>query len=161
MNAGRVPTGVFISVTLVTVLLLGAQGVFSPAAGSSPETYTINGLTCSLAGGNVLGSVNNDSRVPPTIRNVIHSPSFLSTAKGLPYGLYYAGVDTVGTISYANGTTVSPPATHVLELGFATWGPNTLCVNHGRWLNWIDVQVPLINGTYDVTAEHIGISGPK
>ena len=161
MNAGRLPSGVFISVTLVTVLLIGSQGVFYPAAGSSPETYTINGLTCSLAGGNVLGRDNNDTRVPPPIRNGIHSPSFLSTAKGLPYGLNYAFVDTFGTISYAKGTTVSPPDTHVLEFGIETWVTNTLCVNHGRWLNWIDVQVPLINGTYDVTAEHIGISGPK
>ena len=49
-----------------------------------------------------------------------------------------------------------------LELGFATYGTNTPCVINGKFLDWIDVQVPLLNGTCDVAAESVhNVGGPK
>jgi hypothetical protein len=48
-----------------------------------------------------------------------------------------------------------------LELGFVTDGSQTTCVNP-VWVNNIDVQIPIINGTYAVGKETVlSTGGPR
>jgi len=141
-------------VVVVSVALLGSMG--KPPVSPS---YTINGLTCPLDSGNVLGRLSNDSRIIPTVEQDIQSPKFLSGAKGMPYGFYYASIDEVGP-GIDNGTIIQPHT--VLDLGFGTSGANTPCLPYGKFLNWLDVQVPLSNGTFDVAAAAVhSLGGSK
>ncbi|HYB66893.1 MAG TPA: hypothetical protein VEC43_01080 [Candidatus Acidoferrales bacterium] len=142
--------------TVAVVAMIGGGFLLFSVRGSV-ETYTINGLTCPISSNNVLYHVSNDSRVIPTIEQVIQSPKFLAGTKGMPYGFYYASLNTVGPTYYKNSTT---PIYTALELGFATYGASTPCVAKGLYLNWIDVQVPLQNGTFDVAAESVHSLGP-
>jgi len=145
---------VFVAVFLVVVASLA----LSSSMGGTPPKYTINGLTCQLTR-SVFAGPQNISEEIPVIQQVAQTPQFLSATKGLPYVLGYAGIDT-DRWETINNTTFHLP--NVLELGFVTAGPATACVYPNHWINDIDVQIPILNGTYDMAAENVAsLGGPK
>ena len=149
-------------VALVAVLGLAAFITYAfPSNPTSMQTvgqYTINGLTCPLTRNMFVGPQNmlNISGEVLVIQQVVQTPQFLSAAKGIPYVMGYAGIDISG-LETINNTTFQPP--NLLELGFATYGTNTQCSSSGRFLNWIDVQVPILNGTFSVANESVHVLG--
>lgn len=149
-------------VALVAVLGLAASITYAfPSNPTSMQTvgqYTINGLTCPLTSNMFVGpqSMLNISEEVSVVQQVVKTPQFLSATKGIPYVLGYAGIVIVG-LETSNNTTFQPP--NVLELGFATYGPNTQCSTSGRYINDIDVQVPILNGTFSVANESVHVLG--
>ena len=145
----------FIGILLVLFGLLVSAAVAVPGSTTSPTpqiTYTVNGLTCPLP-------VGTASKVGLAVQVVVQSNEFLSATKGLPYALYYSGNMTQRSETYGNVTTQLPNA---LELGFATYGAGTQCDEKGLWSNWIDVQVPVLKGSYAVGGESVhSVGGPK
>jgi len=146
---------VFLCILVIVVASVALSGLL--AGSSATQTYTINGLTCPISSGDVFYRLSNDTRIVPAVEQVIQSSKFLAGTKGLPYGFYSVSLDTVGP-TYFNGTTT--PGYTALELGFATYGVNTPCFEQGGFLNWIDVEVPLVNGTFNVAAETVTSMGP-
>ena len=124
----------------------------------SSEAVTVNGLTCPITR-SVFAGPQNTSQEIPVIQQVVQTSQFLSATKGLPYVLGYAGIDT-DRIQTFNGTTTDLP--NVLELGFVTAGTATACGYPTNWTSNIDVQIPILNGTFDVAAERVAsLGGPK
>ncbi len=146
-------------VALVAVIGLAASITYAfpsnPTSTQSLGQYTINGLTCPLTGSVFAGPQNITEEIS-VIQQVVQTPQFLSATKGVPYILGYAGIDISG-LETINNTTFQPP--NVLELGFVTYGTNTQCFTSARFLNDIDVQVPILNGTFSVANESVHVVG--
>lgn len=161
--------GIFGTVALISALVLASTA--GSVNAQSAQSYTVNGLTCSFAQGTPAYAIN-------LVQKVVRSPQFGASTAGTPYILLYygnwtdhvitTGQVTPGTTSPGNGTrgfeTVGPATTIRLpdgtELGFATWGPNTSCSESGSsWTTWLDVQVPVQNGTYNFGAEQVHLTG--
>lgn len=144
------------------VLVSPAQSV---GTGVAPN-YSVNGLTCSLPGG-------TPTSVELLVQKVVLSPQFISKTGGLPY--VYLGFDNttdhVITTGQVTTTTPSPgnatsgvkivggvtttKLPDTTELGFATWGPATSCASGGAYLHWINVQVPIEEGKYNITGAQV------
>jgi hypothetical protein len=149
-------------VALIAVLGLAASIAYAfpsnPASFQSLGQYTVNGLTCSLTGSVFAGPQNITEEIS-VIQQVVQTPQFLSATKGVPYVLADAGIAISG-LETINSTTFQPP--NYLELGFATYGANTQCFTSGKFLNWIDVQIPVLNGTISIANESVHVvGGPK
>jgi hypothetical protein len=146
-------------VAVVAVIGLAASITYAfpsnPASIQSLGQYTINGLTCPLTASVFAGPQNITEEIS-VIQQVVQTPQFLSATKGVPYILGYAGIDISG-LETINNTTFQPP--NVLELGFVTYGTNTQCFTSDRFLNDIDVQVPILNGTFSVANESVHVLG--
>lgn len=149
-------------VALVAVLGLAASIAYAfpsnPASFQSLGQYTVNGLTCPLTG-SVFAGPQNITQEISVIQHVVQTPQFLSATKGVPYVLGYAGIAISGPETI-NNTTFQPP--NYLELGFVTYGTNTQCFTSGKFLNDIDVQIPILNDNFSVANESIHVvGGPK
>jgi hypothetical protein len=108
--------------------------------------YTINGLTCVVP-----KDYTSYSSVVHLLPLVTTSPRFLNLTEGLPFVFTYAGNITNRTQQIG-----SQPVQHlpdVVEMTFYSHGPNTTCgmVSAFRAQSFIDVQVPIQQGNYNVT----------
>lgn len=147
-----------VSAALALITVVETSGIASANGdirGALPNaTYTTNGLTCSIPEG-------TPSNVGAIVQVVIKSSQFLSKTNGLPYVFAGYSYMTQGT-EQIGSTTI--PLPNRLELGFYTNGSSTICATNPKsWLNSIDVQVPLLSGTYSVVNEtvHLLSGGPK
>jgi hypothetical protein len=145
--------GVFVgTVILVSVLLFGFLISNGVQSSSGPTyQYTINGLSCSTP-------QLTPEAVGVVVQHVIQLPKFLSITGGQPY--VYSGFSyiTQRTEQIGNTTVQQPDA---LELGFYTNGAATSCTTTPKtWQNSIDVQVPLVNGSYSINGALIHAEGP-
>jgi len=103
--------------------------------------------------------MGSSATVESVVAKVVQSSSFTVATKGIPYVLFYSSNLTQRSQTYGNSTANLPDA---LELGFATYGPHTACNEGGPWQDWIDVQVPIQNGSYAVGIESVhSVGGPK
>jgi hypothetical protein len=145
------PSLVYVAVLLIVVVSVELTG---PLLGSTiSPTYTVNGLTCPVINGDILSRVGRPYVITPVIQEVTQSPQFAAATEGLPYVLAGADNMTNGSQTYLGVTTRLPDR---LELGFYTNGTSTTCITGPRtWMNSIDVQVPIINGSYNVAAESV------
>ena len=131
----------------------------------------VNGLTCSIPAGTPLNIV-------ALIQRVVQTPSFASATGGAPYVFQTYGnmTDHVVIIGQATATpgssgnstkgirsvgataTIRLPDATALE--FATWGPNTSCAEAGSsFIHWMDVQVPVQNGQYELGNQTVHVTG--
>jgi hypothetical protein len=112
------------------------------------------------------------------VQKAVLTPQFISKTGGLPFT--YLGFDnTTNHVITTGRVTTTPPSPgnvtsgvkiiggvttanlpDTTELGFATWGPTTSCANGGVFLHWINAQVPIQGGKYNVTGELIFQGGP-
>lgn len=171
LKASRPSQKVFVvSVGVVgLVMLISSLVLVSPvhSVGTSVAlNYSVNGLTCSLPGG-------TPTSVELLVQRVVLSPQFISKTGGLPY--VYLGFDntTDHVITTGKVTTTAPSPGNATsgvnivggvtttrlpdttELGFATWGPATSCASSGAYFHWINVQVPIQEGKYNITGAQV------
>lgn len=147
------------------VIFLSSLLLVSPthsAGGSQSASYAVDGLTCSLPQG-------TPANIALLVQKVVQAPSFVSETGGVPYVFQTFGnmtnhVVTIGQATTTTGssgnasiqlrtigtvTTIRLPDAVGLE--FASWGPNTSCSESGiSFLHWMDVQVPVQDGQYDL-----------
>jgi hypothetical protein len=160
---------VFITSTiLASSLVLALAGRSAEASGSS---YSVNGLTCSLPG-------STPGYVASLVPELVKGRPFLSATGGSPFLLvsfdnitnhvvttghvlptsHSSSNVTNGEVIQGNLTTTKLP--DATELGFATWGPTTSCSEIANgWSQWMDVQVPIQGGKYNLSAESVHLMG--
>jgi len=140
----------FAAVMLVVVASLALSGLMAGTAGSS--TYTINGLTCTFPEG-------TPTYVQNVVSSVTQSPKFLTSIGRTLYVFASYDNQTGNVQTIGNVTTILPDD---LEIGFTTRGAATVCGEGATvpFSNYVDVQVPIIHGAYDVAAEMITSLGP-
>jgi len=143
----------FAAVMLVVVASLALSGLMAGTAGSAASsTYTINGLTCTFPQG-------TPTYVQNVVGSVTQSPKFLTSIGGTLYVFASYDNQTGNVQTIGNVTTILPDD---LEIGFTTRGAATVCGEGATvpFSNYVDVQVPIIHGVYDVAAEMITSLGP-
>jgi hypothetical protein len=132
------------------IAILAALGLAASVSYAFPTpTYSNNGLTCSFP-------QELPASLQSVVREVVQTTPFLSTTNGQPYLLQYWGMITQQSQTFGNTTTQLPDS---LEIGFATYGAGTSCGETGHFLSWIDVQIPVVNGTYYVAGESVHMTG--
>ena len=146
------------------VLVVGIAGVvgLSTLTGASGEsnlprvgiTYSINGITCGFPKG-------TPNYVANVVEQLTTSQRFKSAIGSTKY--VFASFDNVTQREQTedNVTTHLPDS---LELGFSNRGASTWCGEGAQvpFDRWLDVNVPIINGTFNVgTAEIIALGGNK
>ena len=158
--AARPAIGAAIAFLVVLVAMVATVGALSMATTPTlPENgYAINGLSCSFPQG-------TPAYVQGVVRGVIQSAKFTAAVNGSRYVFVTFDNMTERVQTVGNVTTKLPDA---LELGFSTRGAATSCsggaIGRGpdAFTNWIDVQVPIINGTFQGAQETVGsLGGPK
>ena len=144
----------FAAMMSLAVSLFLLPTIQSTRASVQETSVSINGLVCPLP----LGTPSN---VGVLAQEVVQTHEFLSATGGLPYKLvsFDYMTDRMMNSSSPSGsvTTLLPNAT---ELGFASYGPGTSCTESGSsWAQWIDVQVPILDGGYNLTGESVHLVG--
>ncbi len=144
-------TGVFASVLIAIVILIGSQAVFQPSISLSNSlrtmTYTINGLSCPVP-----TYYLSQPSVTHLLPLVISDPRFHNLTEGQPFVFGNAGNVTGQTLQIENQPVQRLP--DYTEMFFYGSGPNTTCAmdssaNMGTGV--LSVHVPIQGGTYNLT----------
>lgn len=150
-------TAAFSVILAATVVIVGALSAMAAPA-PLQSGYAINGLACSFPQG-------TPAYVQSVVREVIGSPRFADAVNETRY--VFASFDNMTQrVQTVGGVTTRLP--DALELGFSTRGAATSCsggaigVGPDAFTNWVDVQVPIINGTFQVAGESVSsLGGPR
>ena len=132
----------------VTRFYVGApfiQATSSSTVEATGPTYSINGLTC-----HVPAAYQSYPSVIHLLPLVTANPRFLNLTRGMPFVFGNAENITDRTQQIGNQPPVHLP--DALEMVFYSMGSNTSCgMYEGLSETTIDVQVPIQNGSYNMT----------